>query len=167
MSAQAIAAEIEKLHTGPRLVVITGGEPFRQDISALCWLLVDSDYQVQVETNGTLPTPFGMPGDVWVVCSPKTGKVHPGVIRNIVAYKYVLSATDVHTDGLPGHVLDHTAEPRVARPPTEFNRGAIYLQPADLKDEEKNKRNLEAVIQSCMTHGYTLQLQIHKLLNME
>lgn len=164
-----IVKRIRELHPGPRLVVITGGEPFRQNIAPLCQALLDEDYQVQVETNGTLPVSFGLPADVWVVCSPKAGKVHPSIAEVAIAWKYVLTHDSVsEVDGLPLRALDHTAPARgVARPPENLIRGAIYLQPADLQDAEINQKNLQAVIRSCMQHGYTLQLQTHKLINME
>ena len=56
---------------------------------------------------------------------------------------------------------------RVARPPTGFPVGAVYLEPCDRKDITNNAANLRAVKKSCMQHGYTLQLQLHKLLDME
>lgn len=174
LSVPEITKRVNALHPGPRLVVITGGEPFRQNISSLCLALLDEDYQVQIETNGTLPPPLGFPASVsfapgaWVVVSPKAGKVHPHTAAIAVAWKYVLNHDSVRPeDGLPIRALDHTAKPYVARPPEDFNRSAIYLQPADLKDEWANEKNLQAVIRSCMKHGYTLQLQTHKLLNME
>lgn len=171
----AIVMQVERYHAGPRLVVITGGEPFRQNISSLCLALLDMDYQVQVETNGTLPPPFGFPAHgsterpgAWVVVSPKAGKVHPKTAAIANAWKYVLNHDSFDPeDGLPIRALDHTASPRVARPPEDFPISAIYLQPADRKDEAENAKNLRAVIRSCMRHGYTLQLQVHKILNME
>ena len=36
------------------LVVLTGGEPFRQNISPLCAALLHAGYHVQIETNGTM-----------------------------------------------------------------------------------------------------------------
>ena len=39
------------------LVVITGGEPFRQNLSYLLRALTEHGYYVQIETNGTLPPP--------------------------------------------------------------------------------------------------------------
>lgn len=171
-----IVSRVRSFHSGPRLVVITGGEPFRQNITSLCLALIDEDYQVQIETNGTLPPPPGFPANrgayweqgAWVVVSPKTGKVHPRTEEIAVAWKYVLSAGKVNEeDGLPITALNHTAHPMVSRPPLGFERSAIYVQPADEKDPEVNARNLDAVIRTCMKHGYTLQLQIHKLLNLE
>lgn len=170
MSPERIVRAVTVLHPGPRLVVISGGEPFRQDITLLVLLLLDSGYQVQIETNGTLPPPPGLPGieqDVWLVCSPKTGKVHPVTALRANAWKYVLNAGKVADDGLPITALDHTAHPRLQRPPADFPLGAIYLQPADEQDVMRNGRNLAAAIQSCMQHGYTLQMQVHKLIGLE
>ena len=167
MSATAVFAHVQRLHPGPVLVVITGGEPLRQNIEPLCWLLADADYQVQIETNGTLPLPDFMPSSVMIVCSPKTGRVHPRLAPLVNAYKYVASDGMLAMDGLPTRALDHTAEPYLARPTEGFPRGAVYLQPTDEKDEVKNKRNLQAVISSCMAHGYTLQLQTHKIIGLE
>lgn len=168
MSPEAILAEVRKLHPGPRLVVITGGEPFRQSLGLLTQLLEDEGYQIQIETNGTLPVPAGIAASTWIVVSPKTGRVHQSVADVAVAWKYVLSEDSVsEDDGLPLLALHHTAAPRVARPPTGFPIGAIYVQPFDCGDEWGNGGNLKACIASCLKHGYTLQLQLHKILGIE
>jgi hypothetical protein len=95
------------------------------------------------------------------------------------------------TDGLPLTALELHAAPQLARPPEDFD-GDIYLQPMDMTehysvDQTKvspedypglvnqatrnisnhNQLNLNFVVQSCMKHGYTIQLQIHKLLRVE
>ena len=82
------------------------------------------------------------------------------------AFKYVMAHDSVDSDGLPLLALDHSASPRVARPPEDFD-GRIYLQPCDDKDDIVNKANLQACVNSAMLHGYVLQLQIHKIINME
>ena len=88
------------------LVVITGGEPFRQNLSKLFQRLVyDLGCAVQVETNGTLPPTENMPSSVVVVCSPKAGKISSNLAAKVSCYKYVLSATSIAADGLPGLVL--------------------------------------------------------------
>ncbi len=52
--------------------------------------------------------------------------------QGYVAYKYVLSADSMDTtDGLPLTALDHPASPRLARPPKDFARSVVYLQPCD------------------------------------
>mgnify|MGYP002507245890 CR=1 FL=1 len=156
------------------LVVITGGEPFRQNIAELITTLIQCGYYVQIETNGTLPVPqihynknIGIRHGVFVVCSPKTGKVHTSVENAACCFKYVMEAADVNpADGLPNRALCHPCKPWVYRPHAQF-QGLIYLQPMDSKDHCKNAMNTEAVVTSCLKYGYTLQLQIHKFLNLE
>lgn len=155
------------------LVVITGGEPFRQDLTKLLNVLTDAGYYVQIETNGSLPpasVAYSQMTDirtgVYVVCSPKAGKVHPRIAEIACCYKYVLSQDSVHTDGLPLQALEHTASPFVARPPKNWRR-PIYVQPVDAKDETTNRQHLKAAVNSCMENGYILQLQVHKIIDME
>lgn len=159
------------------LVVITGGEPFRQNIVPLCKELTDAGYFVQIETNGTLPPPsmlfhelcnldISQRRGVYVVCSPKSGKINPVLRCTIAAYKYVLTDGDVDwTDGLPVHVLDHSVGGRVARPHDGF-QGPVYVQPCDLKDD-RNYWNTAVAVRSTMEHGHIIQLQVHKLINVE
>lgn len=149
------------------LVVITGGEPFRQNIGKLVDKLIAAGHTVQIETNGTLPPPDGLSKDAVIVCSPKAGKVNIHTAARALCFKYVMAFDSVDPDdGLPVLALDHTAAPRVARPPAGF-KGTVYLQPMDSQDEEVNRLNLRACVSSCMDHGYVLQLQIHKIIEME
>ena len=151
---------------GTTLVVITGGEPFRQDITFHVWALLDAGYRVQIETNGTLFIPDFPYDQVTVVCSPKTGKINAQLAPHITALKYVIRAGEVMADGLPALALGHAAHPRVARPPQGF-KGTVYVQPCDeaaaplppghmMLPSEPYQRNLEACIKSALTHGYTL-----------
>lgn len=160
---------IDLLADGVRLVVITGGEPFRQDITRFILKAV-GDYFVQVESNGSLPVPslfhknYSSRAGAYLVCSPKTGSIHPSVREQACAFKYVLSWDSVDADGLPLRALGHTAHPAVAKPEPGV---PVYLQPCDHKDAVLNARSVQACIDSCMTHGYTMQLQIHKILELE
>lgn len=177
MTPNEILGEVRKLARADKwrryLVVITGGEPFRQNLTQLFDVLVAANYWVQVETNGTLPpSDFLYDYDmasrrgVYIVCSPKAGKVNPGIWKAACCAKYVAKAGDIHDDGLPIHALDHTVKGVVARPPDGWGL-PIYLQPADERDDHANRRNIEAVLDSCMKHGYILQLQIHKIIGVE
>lgn len=152
------------------LVVITGGEPFRQNITPLVKRLVSCGYRVQIETNGSIaPTNdfmelFHHVAGVTVVCAPK-GQVHEsiwGICRDV---KYVVDHMSVASDGLPTSVLGLKVK-EVSRPPSYW-RGTIYVQPADNNDGDANKLNTETAVKSVMQHGYKLCLQMHKIVNVE
>lgn len=169
------AVQMERTTSEPGLVVITGGEPFRQQIGQLIRDLVNAGFYVQIESNGTLPAPNNVPfmqrtdarEGAYLVCSPKTGRVHPIVAAAACAFKYVMAADSVDPDdGLPVLALNHTAHPKVARAPRSY-RGPIYLQPMDSQDEATNSLNRAVCVASCLKYGYILQLQVHKLLGME
>jgi organic radical activating enzyme len=161
------------------LIVISGGEPFRQDIEMLVRHLTRCGYMVQIETNGVLPLPsIGFPelcskdtsdingeeGKCFVVVSPKTNKVHPTIEAVACAYKYVLSFHEVTNDGLPSSVLSNPTVGPVARPPEGV---PVYVQPCDEKNEHLNKLHLEQCIESALLHGYIIQIQLHKHIGVE
>jgi 7-carboxy-7-deazaguanine synthase len=145
------------------LIVLTGGEPFRQDVAELCNVLSGEGYVVQIETNGTLPVSKGLSPAVHIVCSPKTGKIHESVSSRASALKYVVKAGAVMRDGLPTRALDHTCSPCVYKPEADF-KGTVYVQPMDEGFALGNRRNLQTAMVSCMKNGYTLQVQMHKVI---
>jgi organic radical activating enzyme len=157
------------------LVVITGGEPFRQDIEMLVRLLLLKGYFVQVETNGTLAPGFtGVFSKdttrrdcAFIVCSPKTTKINPALESEACAFKYVIKAGAYRDeDGLPTEALDHPCKTHVHRPPSTF-KGPVYIQPLDEKDSRLNYVNTQAAVRSCQRFGHVLQLQIHKILEVD
>lgn len=154
-----------------KLVVITGGEPLRQNIDPLCQALFNYGYNVQIETNGVMPLSREM--QTWsfskrltIVVSPKTHRVHPSVEQAASAYKYVLQKGNVAPDGLPIEALENKVNRRVARPPHDWD-GDIYITPYDEKNISQNYNNLQTVIASSLEHGYIAGIQLHKLLEME
>jgi organic radical activating enzyme len=160
-TAQALFPE---KHRMPKLIVITGGEPFRQNITNLVVLLRRGGALVQIETNGTFAPPDGFPKGVRVVCSPKARKVATGLIPFIAAYKYVLDAHAVSTsDGLPVSILGRGQTP--ARPHEGFE-GAVYVSPMDVQDKELNELNVQTTVQVCKKYGYILNLQLHKIVGL-
>lgn len=162
-----IHEQLQITFSNANLIVISGGEPFRQNIAPFADFLIENDFDVQVETNGSMQIPLELSQMVTVVCSPKTAKLHPSALHRANAFKYVMKAGNVHAeDGLPLQALDHRATPFIARPPKSF-KGKIYLQPMDEQDAGYNADNVAAVLESAMKHNYTVQLQIHKLLNVE
>lgn len=149
---------------GP-LVVITGGEPFRQNLTPFVILLLGLGYRVQLETNGTLFLD-GFPYErVTVVCSPKTGRIHWDLAKRVNAFKYVVQAGYVSPeDGLPFATLGQDNQTDVARPPVG-SVAEIFVQPLDEQDQNLNRKNLEAAVASCLRYGYRLCIQTHKLAN--
>jgi 7-carboxy-7-deazaguanine synthase len=158
----------------PILVVITGGEPFRQNLSPILKELERREYLVQIETNGTLPVSDHtyvrstvIRRGTYIICSPKTGKVHSTIEKYACAFKYVIDAKSVDPDdGLPILALGHTANPRVYRPQGP-RHAQIFVQPMDEDDPVAVQANLDATIRACIQYGYTLQLQIHKLMGIQ
>lgn len=136
------------------LVVITGGEPMRQPIEKLCDALLEADYLVQIETNGTLfrDLPYG----VDIICSPKPTKgqyypLHEDMLERIAALKFLISA----------EAGPHYDVPQIGQAESGI---PIYVQPLDAQDEIRNKANLSRALQLCMQHGYRLSLQTHKII---
>lgn len=157
-----------------RLIVITGGEPFRQArVNELAYRLARLGYFVQFETNGTLPigtladiaeTDIQKRKGVYVVCSPKSSKLSKDM-DHACAFKYVIEAGKVNPqDGLPTKVLGNRRAP--ARPPKDF-KGPIYVQPMDEQGVPSGRDHLVQTLDSCLRYGYILQLQIHKIIGVQ
>lgn len=164
LQVQDVVETVRRMaHPSKAMVVITGGEPFRQNLSQLVSRLHDSGYDIQIETNGTI-APEDFPYHlVDIVVSPKAGKVQPGLFEHIMAYKYVIHHAHVDTDGLPTRALGGV---RPARPHAEFT-GLVFVNPQDDKDELVNTFNQNACVMVAMRYGYIFGLQVHKLLNLE
>lgn len=137
-----------------KLIVITGGEPFRQPIELLCQKLIALDLKVQIETNGTLFR--RIPESVEIICSPKIvkgkyAKIRPDLIPKVTAYKFLISS-DI--DG-----YQDVAE----LGQKEYNI-PIYVQPMDQYNYTQNKKNMELAIDLSLNNGYRLSYQLHKQL---
>jgi len=136
------------------LVVITGGEPLRQNIAPLCEALLAHGFTVQIETNGTLYRP--LPQGIHIICSPKVtdGKYHPirpDLLARIDALKFIISANDVV----------YNAVGEVGQVGTTI---PVYVQPMDEYDPARNAANMARALQLAQEQGYRLSLQTHKML---
>lgn len=160
------------MHTGA-LIVLTGGEPMRQNIAPLIYYLVQDGHRVQIESNGVLAPSAelelylkNMP-ELTLVVSPKTSRINPITAKYAKAFKYVLAHGQVDpNDGLPITALGHKANGGVARPPEGWE-GTIFVNPMDSHDEAENDLNMDACAGSALTHGHKMGLQIHKYLGLE
>lgn len=126
--------------TERRMVVFTGGEPLLQLDSALIEEMHRFDFEVAVETNGTLEAP---PGIDWLCVSPKAGTE--------LAQKEGRELKLVY--------------PQVGAPPEDFEHLAFehfFLQPMDGPERENNTA---LAIQYCLAHPrWRVSLQTHKLM---
>jgi organic radical activating enzyme len=136
-----------------KLVVITGGEPFRQPIEKLCDELISQGYHIQIETNGTLFRNVNKL--VSIVCSPKNTNgytpIRDDLLQRINAFKFIISANN--------SLYNQVGE--VGQ--TKYNT-PIYVQPMDESDENKNLQNLQATIKIASINGYNISLQTHKII---
>jgi 7-carboxy-7-deazaguanine synthase len=123
-----------------RFVVCTGGEPILQLDDALIDALHLAEFEIAVETNGTLDVPNALD---WLCVSPKAGTKL--VVRSGNELKFVY--------------------PQKGLSPTDFeqlNFQHFFLQPMDgsLRDE-----NTRSAVQYCLQHPkWNLSIQTHKLL---
>lgn len=158
----------------PRLIVFTGGEPMRQNLSPIVKrLLTYSENLVQIETNGTQfdeHLPY-YESRLSVVVSPKTHSLHPLIRPHIAAYKYVVEHGEVDAvDGLPTRVLGKrciVARPWLTGDTPAQSKHMIFVQPLDEKDPERNRRHMYEAVQSCLRFNYRLSVQLHKLAGLE
>lgn len=176
-----------------RLVVITGGEPMRQNIAPLVRALLNTHFAhddgehgvVQIETSGVCGpqedlTEFLRRGELVYVVSPKTPGCHPYFddldLRHYVHWKYVIKDTDAHpVDGLPYHDIQRRQPDALMRSdarihihrPLSLARRNIWVSPCDEYDVLRNDLNRQRAAAVCLSHGYRLSLQVHKILGLE
>lgn len=155
MPLGSIVGDIMQQAAGLRdLVVITGGEPLRQNIAPLCEALLAAGFRVQIETNGTLWRP--LPEAVNIVCSPKVtdGSYHPirpDLLARVDALKFIVSA-----EAGPYHDIGQVGQAGTHIP--------VYVQPMDSGNTQQNRANQNHAVNMAMEHGYRLSLQTHKIL---
>ena len=135
------------VNISPKIIVVTGGEPFLQNFSFLSKMAHEAGFQVHVETNGTL---FHKEHDyqyhnMKIVCSPKKEKiVHPLMNKYITWYKLIVKKGDMFNQ-------------------VNINSRNIYIQPMDEQCVIKNKENMEWAVYLCKQYNYKLSLQTHKI----
>ncbi len=159
-----IVASIDRFSeiTKSRLVVITGGEPMRQNIVPLCKRLRSDGYTVQIETAGSFYLP-AIEHFAELVVSPKTSFVHKDVARVAKAYKYVISAGTEIARFIPFADTQATGHNKLlAGPPDGFPLSQIYLSPMNEYDEDKNKANKDLVANLSLKYGVRAGIQLHK-----
>jgi 7-carboxy-7-deazaguanine synthase len=139
-----LTAAIEKTWAGTtdaqRLVVLTGGEPLLQVDGELLEALHARNFEIAVETNGTVVPP---PGIDWICVSPKAGSTL--LVRSGDELKLVYPQTG--------------AEPELYQ---ELDFRNFLLQPMD---GPSRSANTAAALAYCLRNPrWRLTLQTHKIL---
>jgi 7-carboxy-7-deazaguanine synthase (Cx14CxxC type) len=125
-----------------KFTVLTGGEPLLQLDAPLIAALHAADFEIAIETNGTLPTRDGVD---WVCVSPKAGADFLQRSGDELKIVYPQNGLD------PADFLD-----------LDFTH--FLLQPMDGPDVT---RNTELAARYCDAHPqWKLSLQTHKILNL-
>jgi 7-carboxy-7-deazaguanine synthase (Cx14CxxC type) len=144
-SAEDLAAAVEQAWPGgsgrgKRFVVCTGGEPLLQLDEDLIAALHGRDFEIAVETNGTVAAPAGVD---WLCVSPKHGSRL--VQRQGDELKLVYPQTGFDPHEFVGLGFRH-----------------FFLQPMDGPDQGVNTK---LAVEYCMEHPqWRLSLQTHKIL---
>ena len=142
--AKAVAAQWPWVNgSGVRpYVVCTGGEPLLQMDQGLFDAMHQRDFEIAIETNGTIPPPAGID---WICVSPKAGAEL--VVKSGDELKLVYPQEGAE----PGR-YEHL----------EFKR--FSLQPMDGPEREANTQR---ALDYCLKHPrWSLSLQMHKYLGM-
>lgn len=155
------------------LVVITGGEPFRQNMDKMIAGLTMHFSKVQIETAGTLPPAHPVNMATWmrvglvdIVVSPKTPKVHAFFTDNPCHWKYIIKEGEqADDDGLPIRSTQSKGTASwLCRPPA--NAKSVSVQPCEEESTKATARNTRAAMCTALEHGYRLSLQQHKILGL-
>ena len=149
-SAEDLAVAIERTwpensgqngsRLGKRFVVCTGGEPLLQLDTKLIAALHERDFEIAVESNGTIAAPAGVD---WLCISPKAGAELAQRSGDELKLVY----------------------PQAGADPAEFERlpfRNFFLQPMD---GPSRTANTELALHYCLAHPqWRLSLQTHKFL---
>jgi 7-carboxy-7-deazaguanine synthase len=138
--AATVAARWPVESSAAPFVVLTGGEPLLQVDAGLLDALHEHDFEIAIETNGTLPAP---PGVDWVCVSPKARA--PLRQRSGAELKLVYPQAGLRPEPLLSLDFDH-----------------FLLQPMDGPDIAANTAAATAY---CVRHPrWRVSLQTHKLM---
>lgn len=160
-----IVDRVMQIRGAARLVVLTGGEPMRQNIYPLTHRLWGLGFQVQIETAGTIWIQ-GIEKYADVVVSPKTPSICDEAYNHAVAFKYVIHSHCVRDDTfVPFMATQPRSAPRMLASPRP---GApVYLSPMDEYDEERNESNRRAVAELAIKFNVIAGIQLHKFMGVD
>jgi 7-carboxy-7-deazaguanine synthase (Cx14CxxC type) len=140
----ALAEAVETMWSGiggERFVVLTGGEPLLQVDDGLVSALHEADFEIAIETNGTLPVES--PID-WITVSPKGATSLAQKSGNEL--KLVFPQKNIDPSSFEDLAFEH-----------------FFLQPMDNADRDSNMA--EAIAYCLRRPKWKLSLQTHKYMS--
>ena len=145
-------------------IVITGGEPFRQNILPLVEELLFIGKSISIETNGTIynhDTYSEICKHINIVYSPKL-KVNRILLEDCRCIKIIINKNTKITedDILKGSSLGYSTEIDLKLLP----KNKVWLQP---QDDLEYQQNLKKTLDLCFKYGYNISLQTHKIMEVE
>jgi organic radical activating enzyme len=164
LEVSEVAASVRRFDC--RRVVLTGGEPLLQaaECAALGGALraLDSRYQIEIETNGTLAPPPELDAlvDQYTV-SPKLE--HSRVERSLRLRPAVLESFARSPKSVFKFVVGDAADTRAVRALAEahgIEADRIYLMPIGTTPAELGARR-PAIAEACLQHGYRFSDRLH------
>lgn len=150
ITGEEIVAEMKQFPA--RFAVLTGGEPTLQVDEGFVDLLHQHGFEVAMESNGTRSAPINLD---WLTVSPKTreGWLVKGKGRIPDEVKVIFDENTAPEAYLPSPFTKHPSP-------------ALYLQPCDTGDPERNAHIMQRCIDYIKEHPqWRLSLQTHKLAN--
>lgn len=174
MSPQAVLEAVQEYVAtlAATLVVVTGGEPFRQwptGLEVLAEILADAGLSIQYETSGKAGIPAGCRGVV--VCSPKPADapdggcsgaydLAPESVARADAFKFVV---DCGGNGAFADSCDMTLAPVLDFIRTHaISPRKVWLMPRGARKDEQLTR-MQAVWEACVRHGFNFAPRLHIL----
>lgn len=145
LTARQVLQHVEKNFI-KKHIVITGGEPFEQNLYELVKKLHENNYSIHIETNGAHSISDYISSRCWITVSPKA-YVKRSALNIASEIKLVISnEKDIE---------------RAKRLISHFSKQYFYLQPESGKDSAT-----KLCVKTCLEDPrFKLSVQVHKLIN--
>lgn len=147
LTAEQILQHIEKNFVKKR-IVISGGEPFEQNLDDLVRALAEKHYSISIETNGAEDIDDFVKASSWITVSPK---------------KHVLESSLRKADEIKLVISNEMDIDRAKRIMSHYSNANFYLQPESGKEEATN-----LCVYTCIQDPrFKLSVQVHKLIDIK
>jgi len=152
---------IEALESGAKHVVLTGGEPCLQRLFPLIEALHRENFQVHMETNGSILVPQNID---WITVSPKNLSLNFETVRGADEIKF-LCGSEGWRELIEGVLKKYEPVCRLLLMPLAIGkRDGNWSR----KESDFIESNLKETIDYCKAHPeFTFCIQLHKVLNIK